>query len=163
MADGTDPAPHRFAIGITDLGPQLRYQINPHWAGEARFVTGTASSNEGQIRSQVFGLRGYRFFDEHRRCKLYLGMEGALAKTSIQSTSSSASPTGNSVAEISGFGSTSGYALGGFAGVELRVTRRIAFDADMGPYLIGLKEKVTGASDSSWDFVMNAAVIFYIF
>jgi hypothetical protein len=110
----------------------------------------------------VLGLRGYRFFREHRRCKLYLGLEGDYAKTSIRSVNSSSSPTGGIVNE-SGFGNTSGYAAGGFAGIEFHVARRIAIDLDMGPYLIGLKEQATGTSGSNWDFVVNTALNFYLF
>src|SRR5579872_3885965 len=78
------PEPARLAFGINDLGGQLRVHLNPNWAVEGRFQTGSASSNEGQIHSLVLGLRGYRFLQEHHRCRLYLGLEGAYAQTSIQ-------------------------------------------------------------------------------
>jgi hypothetical protein len=154
------PAPLRLSFGVNDLGAQLRFHVGPEWAGEARFMFGTSSSEVGSIRSQVFGLRGYRFFKERRRCKLYLGLEGDRARTSIRSFNPN---SGSSIANDPGFGSTSGYAVGGFAGVEFHAARRVAVDLDMGPYLIDLKEKVTGASASNWDFVMNTAVNFYLF
>lgn len=157
-------APTRLAIGINDLGGQLRLHVTPSWAVEARAVTGNASSNEGSIHSMVLGLRGYHFFKERRRCKLYLGLEGDYAKTSIRSVNAgnSATPDGGVTGE-SGFGNTSGYAAGGFAGIEFHVARRIAIDLDMGPYLIGLKEQATGTSASNWDFVVNTALNFYLF
>ena len=157
------PAPRRLAFGVNNLGGQLRFHVGPQWAGEARFVTGSASSNEGSIQSLVFGLRGYRFTKEHRRCRLYLGLEADRAQTSIHGSPSinSSAPTQPTLPQ--GFGDTSGFAFGGFGGLELRVTRRVAVDLDMGPYLIGLKEKVTGASASSWDFVVNTSLEVYLF
>ena len=156
------PEPERLAIGVNDLGGQLRFHVAPNWAAEFRFLTGSSSSNVGNIHSTVFGLRGYRFFRERRRCKLYVGVEGGYAQTSIRGSGSSGSPAGN-LNNGARFGNTSGYAGGGFGGIELRPLNRVAIDADMGPYLIGLKEKITGASDSSWDFVLNAAVNVYLF
>ena len=41
--------------------------------------------------------------------------------------------------------------------------RRVAIDLDMGPYMIGLTEKSTRVSASSWDFVANTALIVYLF
>jgi hypothetical protein len=159
-ADSVVPAPLRLAFGVNDLGAQLRFHVTPEWAAEARMTIGSSSSEVGSVRSQVFGLRGYRFFKEHRRCKLYLGLEGDRAQTSIRNFNPN---SGSSIANEPGFGNTSGYAAGGFAGIEFHVARRVAVDLDMGPYLIDLKEKVTGASSSNWDFVMNTAVNIYLF
>ena len=156
--------PAHLAYGINGLGEELRVHFSPNWAAEGRFQIGNASSNEGKIQAMVFGLRGYRFFQEHRRCKLYLGLEGAYAQTSIHgSPTTPTSPTGQYSAQQSGFGNTTGFAGGGFAGIELRPLRRIAVDFDMGPYLIDLKEKTTGTAGSNWDFVVNFAVLFYFF
>jgi hypothetical protein len=158
------PAPSRLSIGVNDLGGQLRLHVTPAWAVEARGVFGSASSNEGSIHSMVLGLRGYRFFSEHRRCKLYLGLEGDYAKTSIRTVNLADNSTpGGGIPGEPGFGNTSGYAVGGFAGLEFHVARRIAIDLDMGPYLIGLKEQATGTSASNWDFVVNTALNFYLF
>ena len=159
-------SPDRLAIGITDLGPQVRLYVTPAWAGEARFMMGSASSNAGSIQSMVFGLRAYRFFKEHRRCRLYAGLEGAYAQTSIHGSYEAAGGNGgnnSTITRASGFGDTTGYAAGAFAGVELRVFRRVAVDLDMGPYLISLKEKSTGYSGSTTDFVVNTALMFSLF
>jgi hypothetical protein len=162
--DSPAAAPSRLSIGINDLGGQLRFHVTPAWAVEARMVTGSSSSNEGSISSLAAGLRGYHFFKEHRRCKLYLGFEGDYAKTSIRTVNDTNTSTpGGGIAGENGFGRTSGYAAGGFAGIEFHVARRIAIDLDMGPYLIGLKEQLTGTSASNWDFVVNTALNFYIF
>jgi hypothetical protein len=115
----------------------------------------------GTIHANVFGLRGYRFFSERRRCRFYLGIEGDYVHTSIRSVDTTNNP--NSIATISGFGETSGYAMGGFGGVEFRLLKRIALDVDVGPYMIGLQEKVTKTSDASLDFVANTAINVYLF
>ena len=156
-------APRRLAFGVNNLGGQLRFHVTPEWAAEARFVTGSASSNEGSIQSLVFGLRGYRFTKEHHRCRLYLGLEADRAQTSIHGSPNFNSNSPTQQTRPQGFGDTSGFAAGGFGGLELRVTRRVAVDLDMGPYLIGLKEKITGASASSWDFVVNTSLEVYLF
>ena len=90
-----------------------------------------------------------------------LGIEGDYVHTSLRSVDTANNP--NSIATISGFGQTSGYALGGFGGLEFRLLKRIALDFDVGPYMIGLKEKVTNVSDSSLDFVANTAINVYLF
>ncbi len=153
--------PRRVSFGVNDLGEQLRFHFNPNWASEFRYLTGSSSSDLGRVHANVFGMRGYRFFPEHRRLRFYAGLEGDYVKTSIGSVNTTGNQ--NSIATISGFGDTSGYALGGFGGVELRIGRRVAIDLDVGPYMIGLKEKVTGVSDTTLDFVGNTAINVYLF
>lgn len=150
-----------MALGINDLGAQLRLHLNPDWAAEVRYLRGTASSDVGTIDANVFGVRGYRFFSEHHHFQLYAGLEAAYVSTSIRSYNNSNPPT--SVANVSGFGDTSGYATGGFGGVEYRLGRRVAIDLDIGPYMIGLQEKVTSVSDASLDFVLDTAINVYLF
>jgi hypothetical protein len=152
--------PHRISFGMNDLGGQLRLHLNRDWAAEGRFLTGSANSDVGQVHSLVLGMRGYRFLPEHRRLKLYVGAEGDYVKTSMRSVNTT---NPNSVANASGFGNTSGYAMGGFGGMEFRVLKRIALDLDIGPYMIGLKEKLTGVSDASLDFVADTAINVYLF
>jgi len=154
-------APHRLAIGFNDLGEQLRIHFKRDWAVEQRFLMGTASSDFGTVHANVFGLRGYRFLPERRRFRLYVGLEGDYVTTSLRSVNTTGNPS--SVATVSGFGQTSGYAMGGFGGVEYRLLKRIALDLDIGPYMIGVKEKVTGVSDASLDFVANTAINVYLF
>jgi hypothetical protein len=153
--------PRRIAYGINDLGEQLRIHLFRDWAAEFRYLRGTASSDLGTVHANVFGLRGYRFFPEHRRFRLYAGLEGDYVKTSLSSIDTSNNPS--SIGTISGFGDTSGYAFGGFGGIEFRLWRRIAIDLDIGPYMIGLQEKVTKVSDTTLDFVGNTAINVYLF
>jgi hypothetical protein len=153
--------PRRVSIGFNNLGGQLRFHFRRDWAVEQRFLMGEASSNVGTVHANVFGLRGYRFFEERHRWRFYAGIEGDYVHTSLRSVDTTNNP--NSIATISGFGETSGYAVGGFGGVELRLFRRLGLDFDVGPYIIGLKEKVTQASDSTLDFVANTAINVYLF
>ena len=154
------PEPRRLALGLNDEGGQIRLHIKQKWAVEARFLTGTSPSNDGTVRSQVFGLRGYRFFNEHYRCRLYLGLEGSFAKTWISSPDAT---TSGVIANVPAFGHTMGFAGGGFLGVEYRLARRVDVDMDMGPYWIRLDEQATNTQLSSWDYVLNMAVLFYVF
>jgi hypothetical protein len=146
--------PMRLAVGVNDLGGQLRFHFTPRWAVEGRFLTGSASSGDGNIKATVLGLRGYRFYQEHHRCRFYLGLEADHAATKLSSSKAN---------NASGFGNTQGVDAGGFAGLEYRLPKRVSIDLDMGPYLINLSDKNSNVSDSAWDFVVNIAVNFYIF
>ena len=150
--------PQRLALGANYMGTQLRGHISPRWAAEFRFLTGSSSSTQGSVSAIVLGLRGYRFWSERSRIRPYAGLELTYAQTSLKTNSgtSTSSP-------IKGFGDVSGFVAGGFGGLELRITRRIKLDFDIGPYWMGLKEQSTGVSGSSWDFVANTAVNVYLF
>jgi hypothetical protein len=154
--------PRHLSLGINDLGEQCRVHFGRNWAIEQRFLTGNSSSDLGTVQAFVFGLRGYRFLPEHRRLRLYMGLEADYVTTSLKGGGNT-SGNPNSVANISGFGQTSGYAMGAFGGVEYRLMKRVALDLDIGPYMIGVKEKLTGVSDSSLDFVANTAINVYLF
>lgn len=165
-ARGTEPEspvrlPHRFSVGFNDLGGQFRFHLRQDWAAEFRMLTGNASSDVGSVQAFVFGLRGYKFLPERHSWRFYLGAETAYVKTSLHGINTNGNP--NSVATVSGFGDTSGYALGAFGGVEYRLLKRLAIDFDVGPYLIGLRERVTGVSGSTLDFVGNTAINVYLF
>lgn len=150
--------PRHLAFGANYVGAQLRGHINPRWAAEMRFLTGKSQSTQGSVSAKVFGLRGYRFWDERRRFQPYAGLELAYAESQLNGPS-----TGNPAAVVNGFGDVSGFVAGGFGGVEFRVARRVKLDFDIGPYWFGLKEKVSGMSSNSWDFVANTAVVVYLF
>ena len=116
---------------------------------EGRFQFGSADSDAGNVHAQVYGLRGYRFLSlgGGDRISWYLGSEAAYAKANSSNTSYS----------------TKGYAFGGFGGLEYRLLSRLSVGADIGPYVISLKESQTGLTSTGLDFVMNTALIFYLF
>jgi len=161
VLSGAPREPRKLSIGINDLGGQLRFHLFGNWAAEARYLMGSSSSDVGTVKAMVVGLRGYRFFPEHHRFRLYCGLEGDHVQTSLGSVNNGGNPS--SVANVSGFGETTGYAAGAFGGVEYRLGRRIAFDLDAGPYMIGLQEKVTNVSGSTLDFVVDTAINVYLF
>ncbi len=138
---------NRLAVGLNYTGGQVRYYLSPRWAAEGRMQFGKADSNYGQVHSQVFGLRGYRFFPFRDHITWYAGGEAAYAKTDTDSSNYK----------------TTGFAIGAFGGLEYRVLPRLGVSADIGPYVISLKEKQTGLSNTGLDFVMNTALNFYIF
>jgi hypothetical protein len=155
------PDPNRFALGVNYIGGQLRYHASPKWAGEVHVITGSGNSSEGRIQSVVIGLRAYRFYKPYRNLKFYTGFEGDYAQSNLNGVKRDRLP--NAATSANNFGNTEGLVLGGFGGVEIRLLRRLALDFDCGPYFISLKEKATKVSDASWDFVLNTALVVYLF
>jgi hypothetical protein len=142
------PSQH-FAVGANYTGGQFRYRFAGRWAVESRIQFGSADSNIGTIHAFVYGLRTYRFFPfgKSDRIVWYLAGEGDYANASSHEYNYD----------------VSGYAFGSVAGVEYRLARRISLAADIGPYVIALKEKESGVSSTGLDFVVNTALIFYLF
>jgi hypothetical protein len=138
---------YRFAVGVSYTGAQMRYQFTPKWAAEYRYQTGKASSDYGDIKSTVLGLRIYRFIPFRRALSWYLGGDGAYAHANAGSTDYN----------------VSGFAMGAYGGMEYRLIPRLAIGADIGPYVISLKEKESGLSQTTLDFVINTAINFYLF
>jgi hypothetical protein len=149
LPESSGPAmPHdHMAIGVSYTGGQVRWNFSPRWAVEGHYQFGSADSNWGSIHSNVFGGRGYRFFYLRERLAWYVGGEGDYVTASSHSYSYQ----------------TTGYAAGTFAGLEFRVLPRLALGADIGPYVISLKEKLSGLSETGIDFVVNTAVNVYLF
>lgn len=142
------PSQH-FAVGINYTGGQFRYRFSQKWVAEGRVQFGSADSQVGTVHSKVFGFRGYRFLSlgSSDRMAWYLGGEGAYANSSSHDYNYD----------------VSGTAFGGFGGLEYRLLKRVSVAADIGPYVISLKEKTTGISSTGLDFVVNTALIFYLF
>ena len=138
--------PSRLSLGANVIGAQIGYNISHDWRVEMRTVTGKQNADAGKIRSQVSGLRGYRLFGSGAT-RFYLGAEAGYVVASQENSSYRAT----------------GAVAGGFLGVERRLTRRIWIGVDAGPYYFSLKEKATQATDKGMDFVLNSAVMFYIF
>ncbi len=144
------PAPvstHRMALGINYTGAQFRWNFRSRWAVEGRYQQGSATSDYGNVKSKVFGVRAYRFFRTERRFPLYIAPEIARA---------TATP------ERSDY-RVDGFAAGVAGGMEYHVTPRISLDVDIGPYVIALHEKKTQVSQSSLDFVLNTALLVHLF
>ncbi len=143
------PAPReRLSIGLNYTGGQVRWRLSPRWAAEGRLQFGSADSNYGKVHSNVFGLRAYRFIPctEREKVSWYLGGEAAYTTAESDSTSYR----------------TTGFAMGGFGGLEYRILSKLSAGVDIGPYVISLKEKQTGLTSTGLDFVINTALNFYV-
>lgn len=136
-----------LGIGVNYLGGEIRYLFLKEWATEIRYLTGKASSKSGEVSSQVYGLRGYRFFSPSGPGHFFIGAELAAINSDQKGTSYQ----------------VEGIATGGFVGFEYRVTRNICIGVDIGPYIFSLKEKRTKADESSLEFVINSSLVFYLF
>jgi outer membrane protein with beta-barrel domain len=137
----------RLSIGLNYTGGQVRWNFSPHWATELQYQQGKASSNYGDVKSQVYGLRIYRFFNTSSRFSLYTGPEYAYAQAKPETSSFR----------------VKGFVLGAYGGLEYRVTKRISVDADLGPYVISLKETQTKEDSTNLDFVLNTAILWRLF
>ena len=147
LAQAVEPAPpKRLAVGINYIGGQIDYDFTPHVRGELRLVTGNQTSASGTVSSTVFGARGYRLFGSSA-ARFYCGAELARVKAK----------------QRAGAYTVTGMAGGGFIGMERKFSRRAAVGVDAGPYFFSLREAATGASETTFDFVLNSYVIFYLF
>ena len=142
----TIPNEH-LLVGLNYTGGQVRWKFSSRWAVEGRYQQGKTSSNYGDVKSQVAGLRLYRYFQRTNQFALYAGpdFDHAEAKT-----------------ETSNF-KTTGFVAGAFGGAQYRITPWLSIDADIGPYVISLKEQQTNLSSTNLDFVLNSALVLRIF
>jgi hypothetical protein len=138
---------HRLALGFSFIGGQVRWSFTKKWAAEFQFQTGKASSHYGDVRANVFGLRAYRFLKNWRRMAFYAGPEVAYAEATAEEASYK----------------TTGMVIGAFGGFDYYVAKRFSLGIDIGPYLISLKEKQTGLSQTNLDFVVNATLNWHLF
>jgi len=146
---GPDLPAQRLSIGVNYTGGQLRYRLTSRWAAEGRMQFGSADSDYGRVRSQVFGVRLYRFapLNVWEKASWYVAGEADYAKADANNSSYA----------------TKGFAAGAAGGLELRIAKRISIDADIGPYVISLKETQTNVSSTGMDFVVNTALNIYLF
>src|SRR5258708_6048079 len=146
---GPDLPAQRLSIGVNYTGGQLRYRMSSRWAAEGRIQFGSADSNYGQVHSQVFGVRLYRFAPLHvwERASWYVAGEADYAQASSNSYNYA----------------TKGFAAGAVGGLEFRIAKRVSVDADIGPYVISLKETQTNLTNTGMDFIVNTALNFYLF
>jgi hypothetical protein len=139
------PVHNKLALGVPVAGAQIHWGFASKWALEARFLQGKAESETDEIKSNVFGLRLYRYLNRPLRWRFFWGLE--VAKTDSQSDTSTYETTGT--------------ALGGFIGTEFYLARRLSVGMDVGPYAIS-SETRGGTTDSEIDTVINAFMNFYL-
>jgi len=148
----SEPTPlpqSRLSLGINYTGGQVRWRLSRRWAMEGRIQVGSADSDYGKVHADVFGLRGYRFFRRPtwERMVGYVGGEGAYAKANAEGSSYS----------------VHGFAVGAFGGMDYWFARRCFVGADIGPYVISLRESQTGLTSTDLDFVVNTSLNVVLF
>ncbi|MCX5790559.1 MAG: hypothetical protein NTX64_18985 [Elusimicrobia bacterium] len=141
------PGAYSLAIGANYFGGQIQYlSSSGRWAAELRYVTGRESSDTGTMESRVTGLRGYRFCGG-KRLRPFLGIEADYVTSNQKGTAYS----------------VSGFAAGGFGGIQFPIGSRLSFGIDIGPYVFSLREESGRTSSSSLEFVANSFLNFYVF
>ena len=143
---GSEPEFKRtLALGFAYTGGLVRWGFKRTWAVEAHYLFGSADSNDGDVSSDLIGLRGYRHFRVNKALQFFAGPEMGYVTAKSSSLK------------------TRGYFGGAFAGLEYYILSRLSVGFDVGPYYTYLREKSTGISDSGVDFVVNTFLNFYIF
>ena len=135
----------KLGVGLSYTGGLIRYGFLKHWATELHFLTGSADSNDGTVKSKLVGIRGYRHFRTDERLQLYTGLEFGHASADSTSIKSE------------------GVLGGGFVGTEYYILPRLSLGLDLGGYYLDLKEKNSIDSESGVDFILNSFLNFYIF
>jgi hypothetical protein len=136
---------NKLAVGVTYKGGQVHWGFAKKWAVELRAVKAEQASSAGTVTSSAVGLRGIRYFRAPSRLRFYTGLEGA----STQSDSS----TDNY--------KTSGFAIGGFAGSEIYLLKRLSVGVDIGPYFLSSEVRRSDTSDGEVYIVINSFMNFY--
>lgn len=134
-----------LGVGINSGGGQLDWRRGEKWMLEARAQRGRDASGASQSRSSVFGLRAYRFYHPIGPLSPYLGAQGSYLE----------------VTQSSGKYKASGSSLGAFCGMALRFNHHVSLGFDLGPYLISLKEKTMRVDQDGFEFVGDAALIYF--
>lgn len=134
-----------MGLGFAYTGGLLRWGFKEVWSLETHYLFGSASSNDSDVKSQVMGVRGYRHFRTDRALQFFVGPEIDYVLAKSQSLIST------------------GYLIGGFAGMELYLRSWCSIGFDAGGYYTHLKESSVSVSDSGLDFIVNSFLNFYVF
>jgi hypothetical protein len=136
---------HKLALGAAYGGGQIHWGLAKKWAMELRGLKGKQTGNEGEVSSTVIGVRGYRYFRPPSRIRFYLGLEAASTRGKA--------PVNNY--------QTTGVAIGGFAGTEIYLMKRLSVGVDIGPYSISTRVRRSATSDQELYIVINSFMNFY--
>lgn len=140
-------AQQKFAVGVAYTGGSLRYDFDSERAWELRYLVGKEPNEDGDVSSDVIGLRGYRRLTSLAAYNFFTGSELAYFTGKQAGTSYAAS----------------GVALGVFGGMEWSISKNISIGVDIGPYMFWMREGESGKNASSLEFVANTFLNFYIF
>lgn len=137
----------RMALGINYTGGQIGWRTGRGLL-EARYQVGQNSTEDGNVRAEVLGLRYYLHAGKAQwGVRPYMGFEGDWIRAT----------------DDSGLQEGSGYAAGGFVGVEWWLGKRFSIGSDIGAYLVNVGESETQVTDGGLDFIINSFVRFHLF
>lgn len=142
-----DSVPHKLAIGTTYIGGQVHWGFAKKWAVEVRSLKSEDKGQEGTVKAEAVGARGYYYFRPPSRVRFFMGLEGASTKSFSSQYNFQ----------------TSGTAFGAFMGTELYLMRRLSVGVDVGPYILSSKVKDARINNGDGDmyFVINSFMNFY--
>jgi len=158
-AESDEPSPEqpymrKLGLGAVYTGFQVRAGFLKSWSAEMRYLLAQAETESRTVKSSVVSGRIYKHFRINRPIQLYAGGDFSYGWANGSASSGSA---------YSGDLKASGYAAGGFGGIEYYILRRLSIGLDIGPYYIDMKEKTTGERDRGLDFVFNTFINVYFF
>ncbi len=145
ISNCTEPQLRRkLAIGFAYTGGLARYGFLKQWSAEFHYLIGSADSDDGTVRSNVIGARGFRHFRTDKKFQPYAGVGADFINAKSDTIK------------------TSGYMGGAFGGVEYYILPRLTIGLDIGPYYLSLKDKDSSETESGLDFILNTFLNFYI-
>jgi hypothetical protein len=137
----------RMALGINYTGIQIGVRTG-HGMWEGHYQAGQNISESETVRADVVGLRYYRHAGKTQwGMRPYMGFEGDW----IRATDHVGRQEGT------------GYAAGGFLGVEWWLGHRLSIGTDVGAYMVNVIERETKAADGGLDFIANSFVRLHLF
>jgi hypothetical protein len=137
--------PHKLAVGTTYIGGQLHWGFAQKWALEFRGLKSKQTTDQETVTAYAYGARGYRYFRSPSRVRFFMGLEGAATRSSSSSNDYK----------------TTGFALGGFAGTELYLLKRLSIGVDVGPYMLTSQVRQSETTDGDVAIVINTFMNFY--
>lgn len=138
--------PH-LSLGLVYTGAQVRYRFGRRLGLEIRYLRDSATAGTGDVKADVLGGRIYLFTRPQKQVTFFGGGEGASVSEKTEGSDQK----------------IKGTALGGFGGVEYRVSKRFSLGLDVGLYNISLQKTTTSAQESGIDFVINSFLNFHVF
>jgi len=135
----------RLSLGLTYVGGGIRWGFQKGWSSEVRYVTGQEGSAGGTVKAQFLSARAAKHWMSGHRWAPYGAIEGGTLRAADSSRKAS------------------GTAFGLVGGIEFAMTRKLSITFEMGPYSIGLKDKVGGIGGQGTDIVLGSTFYWHLF
>lgn len=134
-----------LSLGLTYVGGGIRWGFQKGWSVEGRYVTGQEGSAGGTVKAQFLCARAAKHWMSGHRWAPYGAIEGGTLRAADSSRKAS------------------GTAFGLVGGIEFAMTRKLSITFEMGPYSIGLKDKVGGIGGQGTDIVLGSTFYWHLF